>query len=68
MAESALRDDSTIWYRVSIETRDLEPFHSIEKYRVSNPKYLVSSILAIVFGHEIDIFIPKFGQNFHFYS
>ena len=29
-------------YCVSIESRDLEPFHSIEKYRVSNPQYRVS--------------------------
>ena len=25
-------------------------------------------LVAIVFGHEIHIFIPKFGQNSHFYS
>ena len=24
--------------------------------------------MAIVLGHEIYIFIPKFGQNSHFYS
>ena len=28
-----------ISYQVSIESRDLEPFHSIEQYRVSNPQY-----------------------------
>ena len=34
-----------ISYRVSIESRDLEPFHSIGQYRVSNPQYRVLSIL-----------------------
>ena len=34
-----------ILYCMSIETRDLEPFHSIEKYRVSNPQHQKSSIL-----------------------
>ena len=28
-----------ISYRVSIESRDLQPFHSIEQYQVSNPQY-----------------------------
>ena len=40
-SRSALR----ISYWVSIETRDLETFHSIEEYRVSNVQYRVSSIL-----------------------
>ena len=34
-----------ISYRVSIETRDLETFHSIEEYRVSYLQYGVSLIL-----------------------
>ena len=34
-----------ISYRVLIESWDLEPFHSNEKYRVSNPQYRVSLIL-----------------------
>ena len=40
-SEPALR----ISNRVSIDTRDLEPFHSIEEYRVSNSQYRVSSTL-----------------------
>ena len=34
-----------ISYRVSIETRDLETFQSIEEYRLSNLQYRVLSIL-----------------------
>ena len=37
---SALR----ISCRVSIKSRDLEPFHSIEQYRVLNPQYQISFI------------------------
>ena len=25
-------------------------------------------LVAIIFGHEIHMFIPKFGQNSHFHS
>ena len=46
--EGGYRARLRISYRVSIETRDLEPFHSIEKYRVSNPQYRASTILKIV--------------------
>ena len=37
-----------ISYRVSIETRDLETFHSIEEYRVSNVQYRVSLLLGAI--------------------
>ena len=30
--------------------------------------FLCEILVAIVFGHEIQIFIPKFGQNSNFYS
>ena len=30
--------------RVSVESRDLEPFHRIEQYRGPNPQYRVSPV------------------------
>ena len=41
--EGGYRARLRISYRVSIETRDLEPFHSIKKYWVSNLQYRVST-------------------------
>ena len=55
--EGGYRARLRISYRVSIETRDLEPFHSIEKYRVSNSQYWVNLILN--FFDFFCLFSPK---------
>ena len=51
-----------ISYCVLIETRDLEPYHSIEKYRVLNPQYRVLSILK-----NCDFFRFFFTEKVVFY-
>ena len=59
--EKVLEAGLRISYHVSIKTRDLDPFHSIEKYRVSNPQYQVSLILknCDFFAKKTCILRPK---------